>query len=516
MPGKTLSQEEKKLLHLWENKPDAAGKAALRSIEISGEPGLRGISSLIIPFRYPLTAICGNNGSGKSTVLAIAALAFHSPPNWFVHWGNPGNKRTSGGRTYYTFPDFFVFGKDEKTPDDVTITWRFFLNKEEFSNTFIKEDQRWGRYSKRPERETDFLPLARIVPARELSAVRTVFKDQNEQPTIIQLNEQFLKRLSFVMGKKYSLAEIQEAKSYTFQRCSTDSFYTAFNMGGGEYCAIELLHLLQRMPCGGFLVIEEIEAGLHPQAQKRLAETLISICLEKQIQIICSTHSEIFLDALPRQARLVLKKSGEAHAICESPSTRFAMYEMTGRCFHELIIYCEDYFAKILIEEALTAVLRLRVIIKYVGSDVNVIRQGIAHLRTGFEMRSLCVLDGDCSEQKIRKWINSETETPKNDLEPEFLLLPGDNLVPERWIVAQYDHTDYQREFAKQFACSLPDARTHIEAIKVSLDHHDTGHILHQRTNLDKNDCIRRLIRAVAPIHPQLDELREKVMIMLD
>lgn len=514
MPGKHLSTEEERLLKLWKNPPDDTGRPILRSIEIYGGTGLRGIKSLIVPFRYPVTAICGNNGVGKSTILALSVLACHSPVDWFVHWGNPGSKRSGGDRTYYTFSDFFVYGKDDKAPDNVSITWRHFHNRKELSINFTK-GKRWGPYTKRLEREVDFLPLARIIPAYEMSGVRTVFKNPKVNVYNTPLDDLFRKRLSFIMGKEYKQAEIQKSKHFTFQRCNSNTHYTAFNMGGGEYCMIELLYLLQRLPRGGLLVIEEAEAGLHPQAQIRLAQILITICLQKHLQIICSTHSKIFLDALPRQARLVLKKAGDEHSVCESPSTRFAMYEMTGKFHPELIIYCEDYFAATLIKEALTEELRLRVKIQAAGSDANVIKQGISHIRSGFEMTSLCVLDGDCSIQTVEKWIKSEREN-RDDIEPEYLLLPGDNLAPEKWLIAQFNHRVYQLEFAKQFTCSSTDALSHIEAINIDLDHHNIGFILHQRTNIDEKDCICRVIRAVASRHPQLDELRDKVKNLLD
>jgi predicted ATPase len=516
MPGKKLSLDEKKLLAFWEMPLEKTFLTTLRSISIDSETGLRGITGLFVPFRYPVTAICGNNGAGKSTVLALCALAHHSPPDWFVHRGNPGKKRNFGDRSYYTFSDFFVNGRGERTPNDIEITWRYIQNKKQLKIEFKNKTGRWDHYSRRPEREVDFLSLARIIPAYEMSTVLNTFKDPGVQYDRSALDDFFLQRLSFIMGKEYKSAEVQRSRNYTFQQCDAGGAYTAFNMGGGEYCVIELLHLLQRIPQGGMLVVEEIEAGLHPQAQIRLAESLIQICLKKYIQIICSTHSEIFLDALPRQARLIIKKAGDEHIVYDSPSTRFAMYEMTGKFHPELVIYCEDVFAKILIEEALfDEKLRLRVNICDVGDTVTVIRQGVSHIRSGFRMNSLCVLDGDCKDNDVKKWINSETGGQKK-FEPNYIFLPSDGMAPEKWILEQLKHEAYQNEFTTQFNCSLSDAKNHLEAIKTGLDHHKMVYILHQRTNLDEMDCLHRVIRSVAPRHPQLDGLRDKVSTLLD
>jgi len=517
MPGRHLSNNESRLLHLWDNPPANLARPQLRKIEIGGGTGLRGIDGLVVPFRYPITAICGNNGVGKSTILGLAALAHHSPKGWHVHLGNTSSHHFGGDRTYYTFSNFFVSGHGEPAANGVSVTWRYFQKGAEHSLTFKKKRSGWGRYVQRPEREVDFLPLGRILPAHESTGIRTTFMKAPRRISSIRnapLDGDSCKLLSFIMGRKYSEAEVQQSWRYTFQRCHAGVQYTAFNMGAGESCMIALLHLVQRMPSGGLLVIEEIEAGLHSQAQVRLATTLVSISLRKQIQIICSTHSGIFLDSLPRQARLVMKRSVQGHEVVESPSTRFAMYEMTGQVQPELIIYCEDKTAVILVEEALPQNLRLRVTIQDVGSDATVIRQGVSHLRSGFVMKSLCVLDGDCSAGQIDAW-NSEERGDRNNLSVDYIILPGDHMPPERWALSQLSHNAYRNAFAGVFACSIPEADAHIQALGVDLNHHDMGFTLHQRTGLDPTDCIRRTMRAFALPHPQLEALRVKVSSLL-
>lgn len=72
-------------------------KATLMRLEIAdGE--LRGLSNLKLHFRYPITAISGRNGTGKSTILACAACAFHNKASGF--------KTLIRRIPYYTFSDF--------------------------------------------------------------------------------------------------------------------------------------------------------------------------------------------------------------------------------------------------------------------------------------------------------------------------------------------------------------------------------------------------------------------------
>jgi len=277
---------------------------------------------------------------------------------------------------------------------------------------------------------------------------------------------------------------------------------------------ITLLLLLQQLPFGGMLVAEEVEAGLHPQAQIRLAQKLIDLCDKKKLQIICTTHSTTFLDALPREARLLVKQAGDGHSVIEHPSTRYAMFEMTGKTHPELIVYCEDDFARILIEESLPAEMRVRVQIQPIGSNTAIMHQGVSHIRAGFDMQSLCVLDGDCSQITINGSIVAE-RGDQIHINPDYILLPGDRLPPEKWVISQLFQSPYKENFSSQLGCSIIDTHAHLEALNVLPDHHEIPFTLNQRTGFEVVDCSRRMIRALASQHPQLDDLRQKIRTLI-
>lgn len=515
MPGIKLSNYEKQLDRLWRQPPKELKRSSLRSIEISGGSGLRGLDGVLVPFRYPLTVLCGPNSVGKSTVLALATLSCHSPQGWFVHWGNAQPHRTKGDRTYYTFSDFFIRCHNEQSMNGATVTWRFLDNDREISKTFTKSKRGWGRYADRPEREVYYLPLSRLIPSYEMTGVRSTFSKENiSKIKKHPLNVDFCAKLSYIMARNYRQADFQRSGRWVFQNCESDIFYTAFNMGGGESCIIAMLYLLQRLPPGGLLVVEEIEVGLHPEAQVRLAEILVDICLKRRVQIICTSHSEVFIDALPRQARVLIRRSGYGHLVHPAPSTRFASSEMSGRVFPELNIYCEDSTAATLIEESLSQAMRARVLIHAVGSDATVIRHGVCDLRCRRRMRSLCVLDGDCTKVKINRWLKSETGDQK--FAPEYIILPGEGNPPEKWLTEQLRHSIYESKFAEYLGCSIGDARRHIQVLGVELDHHSLGFILHQRTGKAPDHCRRQAMAAVAPRHPQLELLRTRISDMLE
>ena len=514
MPGRKLSNDERSLLGFWGDPPDNLTQPLLRSVEISGDAGLRGLEKILVPFRYPITAICGKNGSGKSTILALVALAHHSPSQWHVHWTNTRYRgsRATDDRSYYIFPDFFPYSPNEQIPNGVKITWRYHLNGTETQVIFNKSKEKWGKYDRRPERAVAYAPLSRLLPAQELNALRRAFAVADPQATSQHFDSAYRQYFSYIMGSNYSDAEILRTERLTFARCRTDVAYSGFNMGGGENCVAHLLYLLDTLPDYGMLIVEEIESCLHPEAQMRLVKVLVEICKKKHIQIICSTHSEVFLDALPRQARLLLRKDN-SNPVVESPSTRFAIYEMTGNVQPELNIYCEDRTATILIEEAIPYEDRIRLKVINVGNNQTVIKQGVSHLRGGFPGNCLCVLDGDATQDDIDGWIKSETSGDKA-ISPNTEMLPGNGIPPECWVLEQLSLASYRNEFAKQLGCARVDADNHIVAMR-AVGHHDMIFTLSKRTGFKLEECLRLIMRSVAMMHPELDELRERVNVLL-
>lgn len=74
--------------------------AMLRSLKVSG---FRGIADLDIQIECPVTALCGANGSGKSTVLQLMSCAYRKPT-------------TATNYRRYHVREFFPFSRADPTP----------------------------------------------------------------------------------------------------------------------------------------------------------------------------------------------------------------------------------------------------------------------------------------------------------------------------------------------------------------------------------------------------------------
>ena len=122
---------------------------------------MRGIYPVHIEFEYPITAIAGRNGSGKSTILALACCAYHNRTGGYV----PLDRN----KPYYTFKDFFVSTDDEEKLEGIEIKY-VFLGDWKSSKTGMRYTRgsqirkkrrggKWNDYSRRLSRNVVFLGI---------------------------------------------------------------------------------------------------------------------------------------------------------------------------------------------------------------------------------------------------------------------------------------------------------------------------------------------------------------------
>ena len=432
MPGTHLSETEKKLQARWDQ--DRFGNfPLLKSIEIKAPTGngLRGIKNLLAEFSYPVTFFAGQNGSGKSTLLSLAALAYHGLPGFEPTNSKRWATHDDGDFGYYTFQDFFHRGPGDSDVSGVEICWKYTKTKE---IKITKQSDKWMRYERRPTRPVEFIGLSRAIPAIELTALRNQF-GIGSSPTPQPLSLTGGQRLSRALGRQYASAEVLNSKKFAIRRSSNSNGYTSFNMGTGEDALIALIARLESVPAGGLVVIEELESGLHPAAQKKIAEILIEISLERQLQIIGSTHSQHVLDQLPRAARSLVIREADHHRVLKGPSTRLALSTLASEHYHELVIVCEDEFAVKLIAEMLPKSLRQRVDIRSCGAKAELCNQAISYLRLMPAAKCLVLWDGDVNEAERNRYVSDAlARYPLPDASTRLTkgVLPG-TTCPELW-----------------------------------------------------------------------------------
>jgi predicted ATP-dependent endonuclease of OLD family len=76
--------------------------------------------------------------------------------------------------------------------------------------------------------------------------------------------------------------------------------------GAGEDATLDFSRIIQGVPQSSLLIIDEVEASLHPRAQRRLTRFLLWLSRHRRVQVILSTHSPYVLEELPPEARIVM------------------------------------------------------------------------------------------------------------------------------------------------------------------------------------------------------------------
>lgn len=417
-------------------------KKLLREITIT-KGTMRGLSGLDVTFDYPITAFAGVNGSGKSTILALACCAYHNEKKGF--------KLPKRKSSYYTFSDFFLQHIDEIPPQGVEIKYWFAMDN--FAKTVFPDGKgvgyqtrkkskggKWNNYDSRMHKAVVFLGIERIVPHSERSQSRSYsksFKNTEAKGWENKVKD----AVGYVLGKKYDSYMHLEHARYSLPVVTVgDLTYSGFNMGAGENALFDIFSTIYSCKENMLLVLDEIELGLHAKAQRLFMTKLKEICKETGTQVICTTHSKEIFQCLPDEARYFIESVGGKTKLIPGISPEFAFAKLGAKDTTELDIFVEDEVARALIQACLPSALRSRIKISVIGSATAIAKQLAAlHVR-GEERPTLAIFDGDQKTLKADNLNHARkmAENPSKDFGTWFSertsYLPGDTW-PEAWIV---------------------------------------------------------------------------------
>lgn len=408
---------------------------------------LRGLYPCTIEFNFPISAIAGKNGAGKSTILAMACCAYHN--------NKDGYMPVDHNKTYYTFSDFFVGTFDEEKIEGLEIDYNFVVllrgiktgKKVLRSKTQVrvkKKGGKWNDYDQRYKRNVIFSGIQRIVPPSERKTERSYSGRFKSTKLDVDTKRRILEIASRVLGKKYTsldLRTVNKRRLFVVDRPSNR--YSGFNMGAGENAIFRVLIELFSAGEGALLVIDEIELGLHEKAQRKFINELKEICKELKCQVICSTHSSVILDSLPPEGRFFVDSYDKKTVITPGISSEYAMGKLSGTGKEELTVYVEDDIGQAIVSNSLPGNIRERIGIIPIGSDQAVLRQLAARYR---EKKHNCIafLDGDkrslysTGKRQIKKYLEDRFDCTNEEMDrwisDRLKYLPGVTW-PEAWLI---------------------------------------------------------------------------------
>ncbi len=493
----------------------------LLSIELK-EGKLRALNKFKIDFEYPICLITGTNGSGKSTLLAIAACGFHSEETHqsVVKTDSP----------YYTFSDFLVQSKQEIPPSGIEIIYKTTvqlkvdkktINTEEFTTLKKAKNGKWATYAKRPLKNVEYFGIERVVPHYEKSISKSYKKSFKVDGNRSKSEENTELSVGKILSKNYSDFQFQKYSKYKLPQVKRDDYtYSGFNMGAGENALFEIFFTLHACPPSSLIVIDEIELGLHAQAQIRFIEELKNICKEKNLQIIATTHSPTALSCVPPYARYYIESNDKETTIHRYVSEALATGKLAGKNSNELTILVEDNSAFAIIQNALTREQKSRVNVIPVGSNLIVTRVLASIKKSDNKKNCIAFLDGDTASIKplLLKEItavyeNNSKENNEKFLESQFYFI-GENINPEKWILQEI-YSSCLTELAEEFDINFDEIKsiisqalrenTHKEiySIKIAFKEHDESYILNRLCKILFKKCpqLRLAITDVIDTH---------------
>lgn len=497
-------------------------KALLRGIRlVTGE--LRGLTPLNLPINFPILAVAGKNGAGKSTILALACCAYHNKKDGYLL---PKRKTP-----YYTFSDFFIQHPEELSPQGIEIRYDIAHDKWKKSETFPdgigvgwqrrtkKKGGKWNDYGDRVKRNVAFLGIDRIVPHAERSQSRSyskAFKDAVQKGWEDKVKE----AVGSILGKTYDSFRYLEHSKYSLPIVKVgETVYSGFNMGAGENALFEIFSVLYDCGKGALLVIDEIELGLHAEAQRRFVDKLKQTCLELHAQVICTTHSKEIFERLPNDARHFVETVNGKMKILDSVSSEFAFSKLGGIAGHELDVLVEDDVAKALVAAALPAQQRTRITVTEIGSANCLARQLAATYLRNDKHPVLAVFDGD---QRQKEGANvgharKMAENPEgdfNDWMKERISYLPDDTWPEAWLM------QVGKEVADELAALVgSDSDSVVEALGkgAKAGKHSELFTAGKELGLEREDFLLIIAGAVTRKFPEhFDEVVGKIGTALD
>jgi len=415
--------------------------------------GLRGIRDLNLRFAYPVTVLSGPNACGKSTILFALACAYKVP---------------SGGVRDFVpsamFPDFRT--KNTEYPFDkrshASLEFYYIYEGKRYRMAWSRGKKNWNRSylgtkgGKPPERMIYLRTMANLSNPSE---VRSVLQFGRRKELVVEeITADLLTFAHRILPLHYRrlFCMSHKGKNLLFaERDDVDeTAYSEFHMSAGERAVLRLSKDLSEQK-KALILIDEVEAGLHPFTQQQLMLELQRLALRNNLQIVVATHSPVILDAVPLEGRIFLERTSDNNVVVQPPYRDIIQKAFYGSTVNKLSILCEDDVAEALLRGVMDVI---NPQLNLTQSDIEIGRdtgkdEFPQYVRALAKFRKLdsfiFVLDGDAhdKEAEVRQaaFDNNQPIT--------LLFLPGEE-PPESWVWNQI--WDHYSEYAEAFGL-VPD-----------------------------------------------------------
>ena len=306
--------------------------------------GLRGLDGLRVIFDYPVSVVAGGNASGKSTVLFAAACAYRVPG--------------AGVRDFVPstlFPDYRAkVGGRQDERSEVVMDF-------EYSTPDGLRSMRWRRYkswnrsffgrkgAEQPQRRVYLRTLANLTNPSEVRGALAMshLASPPKETALTPWQSEFAQRMfPFRYSEVVDLSSDRKSLLFAVQEAGVQ--YSELHMAAGERAILRLSKEIAHLE-DGLVLIDEVEAGLHPWVQQLLMLQLQKLALQNNLQVIVTSHSPIVLNAVPEAGRIFLERNETGNVSVVSAYRDIVQNALYGRPAHTLNVLCEDKVAEALL-----------------------------------------------------------------------------------------------------------------------------------------------------------------------
>ncbi len=400
----------------------------LTGVQLSG---IRGIDDLRVVFDYPVSVIAGGNASGKSTVLFAAACAYKVPG--------------AGVKDFVPSTLFPYYrpkaGRREDDRREITIEFDYSTQSDRLSMQWHR-GKGWNRNflgrknGRQPERQVYLRTLSNLSNPAEVRGVLSMSRSP-AAPEETRLTASQIEFAQQMLPFRYEevVALTNGKKSLLFAEQEGGAAYSELHMAAGERAILRLSQEVAQLN-GALVLIDEVEAGLHPWVQQLLMLQLQQIALRNDLQIIVTSHSPVVLDCVPDNGRIFLDRDTSGKVTVRPAYHDLVQNALYGRASDALNVLCEDRVAEGIllgIFDVLYPRQEIRTDSVRIGRDTGA-DQFPAHAEAfrkfGQIQNFVFVVDGDRRDSEIEDRIKASAGIRMNI---PVLFLPGRD-VPEAWV----------------------------------------------------------------------------------
>ena len=426
--------------------------------------GIRGINDLRVGFDCPVSVIAGGNASGKSTVLFAAACAYKVPG--------------AGVRDFVPstlFPDYRPsVGHRQDDRLETTIEFQYATPKGRRAMRW-RRSKAWSRSflgrqgAKQPERSVYLRTLSNLSNPSEVRSVLGMSHlgvAPAESP-LTALQVDFAQRmLPFDYAAVVHLSS--GAKSLLFAEQTGGAAYSELHMAAGERAILRLAAEIAQLR-DALVLIDEVEAGLHPWVQQLLMLQLQQLALLNNLQVLVTTHSPVVLECVPEHGRVFLERD-DSGKVAVVPAYRDLVQDaLYGRAGEALNVLCENDAAEGLLQGVLDDLLpkhRVRRESVRIGRGIGANEfptHATAFRKFGQIESFVFVLDGDKRDSRIASEIRSQAQR-----DVPVYYLPGTQ-APEMWVWQRLSAAG-QPALAEALGIELGELRARIDGLNAIFD----------------------------------------------